>query len=155
MERGAVSDRTYSKRLIFRVSTKRNPRGQRPRLQIRCAARTGAVKAEARREGDKYDYFLNRRGSAPRSPAKPAMTERHRELPVRTEVGRVAEGSAVGDRFAGHVALQAILNGRRRFFLLENKIYARVVFEALKALPIRGWAGAVFHAGLEDKQREK
>jgi hypothetical protein len=36
---GAVSDRTYSKRLIFGVSTKLNPRGQRPRLQLRCAAR--------------------------------------------------------------------------------------------------------------------
>ena len=31
---GAVSDRTYSKGLVFRVSTKRNPRGQRPRLQL-------------------------------------------------------------------------------------------------------------------------
>jgi len=70
------------------------------------------------------------------------MTEQHRELPVRTEVARVAEGSAVGDRFAGHVASQAILNGRRRFFLLENKIYARVDFEALKAAPILGgWRG--------------
>jgi hypothetical protein len=78
------------------------------------------------------------------------MTERHRELPVRTEVARVAEGRAVGDRFTGHVASEAILNGRRRFFLLENKIYARVFFEDLKALPILGWAGAVFHAGLED-----
>ena len=86
---------------------------------------------------------VGRRGRAP------AMTERHRELPVRTEVARVAEGSAVGDRFAGHVASEAILNGRRRFFLLENKIYARVVFEALKAC--RSWVGgAVFHAGLED-----
>jgi hypothetical protein len=36
------------------------------------------------------------------------------------------------------------------FSFLENKIYARVFFEALKALPILGWAGAVFHAGLED-----
>ena len=66
------------------------------------------------------------------------MTERTRELPVRTEVARVAEGRAVGVRFAGHVALEAILNGRRRFFLLENKIYARVFFEALKASPILG-----------------
>jgi hypothetical protein len=67
------------------------------------------------------------------------MTERHRELPVRTEVARVAEGRAVGDRFAGHLASEAILNGRRRFFLLDNKIYARMFFENLKALPILGW----------------
>jgi len=79
------------------------------------------------------------------------MTERRRELPVRTEVAR-AEGRAVGDRFAGHVAWKAILNGRRRFFLLENKIYARVFFEALKALPM--WAGAVFHAVWRTTTRE-
>ena len=49
------------------------------------------------------------------------MTERHRELPVQTEIVRVAEGSAVGDRFAGHGASEAILNGWRRFSFWKTK----------------------------------
>jgi len=89
----AVGDRVYS------YAAQRAPCGE-----SRCQPGRGQIRLfpEPARVG--------RRGRAP------AMTARHRELPVRTEVARVAEGSGVGDRLAGHVASEAILNGRRRFF---------------------------------------
>ena len=77
------------------------------------------------------------------------MTERHRELPVRTEVARVAEGSAVGDRFAGDVTSEAILNGRVDLSFWKTKSMLGCFLKLSR--PRRSWVGsAVFHAGLED-----
>jgi hypothetical protein len=62
VERGAVSDRTYSKRLIFRVSTKRNPRVS-DRVYSYAAQRAPCGENRCQPGRDKYDYFLSRRGS--------------------------------------------------------------------------------------------
>jgi hypothetical protein len=124
----AVSDRVYG-----------YPAQRAPCGESRCQPGRGQIRLfpEPARVG--------RRGRAP------AMTERHRELPVRTEVARVAEGSGVGDRLAGHSDLGG------------DSQWAASIFSFWKTKSMLGWflklsrrcrswggAGAVFYAGLED-----
>ena len=62
VESGAVSDRTYSKPHFPSVDQAEPTRSATASTATLRSVRR-AVKVDASREGDKYDYFLSRRGS--------------------------------------------------------------------------------------------